>query len=261
MTSISRWQNLGVELPGGCSCFTLARRCHVACPSCHANTTAHSTALFLFVCARSYSRREHCTAAASLLIPEASESFQLNQAKKQMGNDNSKSSRHPGQQICLVSHSRRAGTIRVSFSERWFSCWNLSDVVVFSLFSLLYPTSLVLLGEHLRVCPQGYTCCTSDMEDNLATLSRREMEGLLKNDGRSLQNALVGQYKTFDGECWRKERVESRSEFSIFYKSPRVLRRIQRLMPTFRVLASYRTAWQWNGGYKHTNLHRHRRLS
>ncbi|XP_056911984.1 glypican-1b [Takifugu flavidus] len=54
-------------------------------------------------------------------------------------------------------------------------------------------------GEHLRVCPQGYTCCTSDMEDNLATLSRREMEGLLKNDGRSLQNALVGQHKTFDG--------------------------------------------------------------
>lgn len=71
----------------------------------------------------------------------------------------------------------------------------------FSLFSLLHPTSLVLLGEHLRVCPQGYTCCTSDMEDNLATLSRREMEGLLKNDGRSLQNALVGQHKTFDGEC------------------------------------------------------------
>uniref|UniRef100_A0A3B5K3L2 Glypican-1 n=1 Tax=Takifugu rubripes TaxID=31033 RepID=A0A3B5K3L2_TAKRU len=54
-------------------------------------------------------------------------------------------------------------------------------------------------GEHLRVCPQGYTCCTSDMEENLATLSRREMEGLLKNDGRSLQNALVGQHRTFDG--------------------------------------------------------------
>lgn len=67
------------------------------------------------------------------------------------------------------------------------------------------------------MCPQGYTCCTSDMEDNLATLSRREMEGLLKNDGRSLQNALVGQHKTFDGECWRKERAESRSECCVFY--------------------------------------------
>ncbi|XP_034468955.1 glypican-1b [Hippoglossus hippoglossus] len=54
-------------------------------------------------------------------------------------------------------------------------------------------------GEHLRICPQGYTCCTSDMEDNLASLSRREMEGLLKEAGRSLQTSLNGQYKIFDG--------------------------------------------------------------
>ncbi|CAK6969485.1 glypican-1b [Scomber scombrus] len=54
-------------------------------------------------------------------------------------------------------------------------------------------------GEHLRICPQGYTCCTSDMEDNLAMLSRREMEGLLKDAGRSLQTSLTGQYKAFNG--------------------------------------------------------------
>lgn len=54
-------------------------------------------------------------------------------------------------------------------------------------------------GEHLRICPQGYTCCTSDMEDNLATLSRREMEGLLKDAGRSLQTSLTGQFKAFNG--------------------------------------------------------------
>ncbi|XP_068504758.1 glypican-1-like [Syngnathus scovelli] len=55
-------------------------------------------------------------------------------------------------------------------------------------------------GEHLRICPQGYTCCTSDMEDSLAVLSRGEMEGLLKDAGRSLQVSLGGQYKAFDGE-------------------------------------------------------------
>lgn len=71
----------------------------------------------------------------------------------------------------------------------------------FCVFCLFHPTSLFfLLGEHLRTCPQGYTCCTSEMEDNLATLSRREMEALLRNDGRSLQSALVGQHKAFDGE-------------------------------------------------------------
>lgn len=62
---------------------------------------------------------------------------------------------------------------------------------------LLSPT---LLGEHLRICPQGYTCCTSDMEDGLARLSRREMEGLLKEAGRSLHTSLTKQYKAFDGE-------------------------------------------------------------
>lgn len=53
-------------------------------------------------------------------------------------------------------------------------------------------------GEHLRICPQGYTCCTSDMEDSLATLSRREMEALLKDTGRALQTSLTVQYKAFD---------------------------------------------------------------
>lgn len=61
------------------------------------------------------------------------------------------------------------------------------------------PPPILLTGEHLRICAQGYTCCTSDMEDNLATLSRRELEGLLKDDGRSLQTSLTGQYKAFDG--------------------------------------------------------------
>lgn len=30
-------------------------------------------------------------------------------------------------------------------------------------------------GEHLRICPQGYTCCTSEMEGNLANRSRAEL--------------------------------------------------------------------------------------
>ncbi|KAM6918904.1 glypican-1-like [Xenentodon cancila] len=54
-------------------------------------------------------------------------------------------------------------------------------------------------GEHLRICPQGYTCCTSEMEDNLATLSRSEVEKILKDVGRNLHNALGRQYKDFDG--------------------------------------------------------------
>ncbi|KAM6948466.1 glypican-1b [Aplochiton taeniatus] len=67
-------------------------------------------------------------------------------------------------------------------------------------------------GEHLRICPQGYTCCTSDMEDSLSTLSRREMEGLLKEAGRALQTSLAGQFKIFDGYFLE---VLNRSEASL----------------------------------------------
>lgn len=55
-------------------------------------------------------------------------------------------------------------------------------------------------GEHLRVCPQGYTCCTSAMEETLSNLSRREFEGLVREAGRSIQASLNAQYRSFDSE-------------------------------------------------------------
>ncbi|CAG5896751.1 unnamed protein product [Menidia menidia] len=54
-------------------------------------------------------------------------------------------------------------------------------------------------GEHLRICPQGYTCCTSDMEDKLASQSRTEIEGVLKEAGRAIQTELAEQQNVFDG--------------------------------------------------------------
>lgn len=54
-------------------------------------------------------------------------------------------------------------------------------------------------GEHLRICPQGYTCCTSEMEDNLAMLSRTEMEGILREAKRPLQSSISYSYNTFNG--------------------------------------------------------------
>nr|XP_020642068.1 glypican-1 [Pogona vitticeps] len=54
-------------------------------------------------------------------------------------------------------------------------------------------------GEHLRICPQGYTCCTSEMEENFANKSRSEFEGMLKEAMRSVQIVLTAQYKNFDG--------------------------------------------------------------
>lgn len=63
-----------------------------------------------------------------------------------------------------------------------------------------YFLSILSAGEHLRICPQGYTCCTSAMEETLSNLSRREFEGLVREAGRSIQASLNAQYRTFDSE-------------------------------------------------------------
>lgn len=64
----------------------------------------------------------------------------------------------------------------------------------------LYYLSIPSAGEHLRICPQGYTCCTIAMEETLSNLSRREFEGLVREAGRSIQASLNAQYRTFDSE-------------------------------------------------------------
>lgn len=60
---------------------------------------------------------------------------------------------------------------------------------------LSHPT-----GEHLRICPQGYTCCTSEMEENLANHSRMELETALHDSSRALQATLATQLHGIDGE-------------------------------------------------------------
>uniref|UniRef100_A0A452U2D4 Glypican-1 n=1 Tax=Ursus maritimus TaxID=29073 RepID=A0A452U2D4_URSMA len=53
-------------------------------------------------------------------------------------------------------------------------------------------------GEHLRICPQGYTCCTSEMEEKLANRSRAELETALLDSSRALQTTLAAQLQSFD---------------------------------------------------------------
>ncbi|NWT24893.1 GPC1 protein, partial [Cardinalis cardinalis] len=55
-----------------------------------------------------------------------------------------------------------------------------------------------ILGEHLRICPQGYTCCTSEMEENFANKSRSEFEAMMKEAGRAVQATLTAQHRSFD---------------------------------------------------------------
>uniref|UniRef100_A0A8C7N9R6 Glypican 6a n=1 Tax=Oncorhynchus kisutch TaxID=8019 RepID=A0A8C7N9R6_ONCKI len=65
-------------------------------------------------------------------------------------------------------------------------------------FSLVNVPHQEMSGEHLRVCPQGYTCCTSDMEEKLGQQSKLEFENLVEDTSQSLRTTLVSRHQQFD---------------------------------------------------------------
>lgn len=83
-----------------------------------------------------------------------------------------------------ASKSRSCSEVRQIYGAKGFS---LSDV-----------PQAEISGEHLRICPHGYTCCTSEMEENLANRSRGELETALRESGRGLQAMLAAQLHSFD---------------------------------------------------------------
>lgn len=83
-----------------------------------------------------------------------------------------------------ASKSRSCSEVRQIYGAKGFS---LSDV-----------PQAEISGEHLRICPQGYTCCTSEMEENLANRSRAELETALLDSSRTLQATLAAQLRSFD---------------------------------------------------------------
>ncbi|XP_072245149.1 glypican-1 [Leuresthes tenuis] len=78
------------------------------------------------------------------------------------------------------------------------SCSDLRQFYTGKGFTLAGVPQTEISGEHLRMCPQGPTCCTSNMEENLASLSTQETEGLIREAGRALQAALNTLHRSFD---------------------------------------------------------------
>ncbi|KAK2920079.1 hypothetical protein Q8A73_002283 [Channa argus] len=65
-------------------------------------------------------------------------------------------------------------------------------------FSLVHVPHQEIPGEHLRVCPQGYTCCTSEMEDKLNQQSKLEFENLVEESSQNMRVTFVSRHKKFD---------------------------------------------------------------
>lgn len=58
-----------------------------------------------------------------------------------------------------------------------------------------------IAGEHLRICPQEYTCCTTEMEDKLSQQSKLEFENLVEETSHFVRTTFVSRHKKFDGRC------------------------------------------------------------
>ncbi|XP_027541936.1 glypican-1 isoform X1 [Neopelma chrysocephalum] len=95
--------------------------------------------------------------------------------------------------LCVASAPARGDS-----GSKARSCAEVRQLYGAKGFSLSGVPQAEISGEHLRICPQGYTCCTSEMEENFANKSRSEFEAMMKEAGRSVQATLTAQHKSFD---------------------------------------------------------------
>ncbi|KAM9320774.1 glypican-6 [Gastrophryne carolinensis] len=78
------------------------------------------------------------------------------------------------------------------------SCQELRQAYSAKGFSLATVPYQQIAGEHLRVCPQEYTCCTTDMEDKLSLQSKLEFENLVQETSHFVRTTFILWHKKFD---------------------------------------------------------------
>uniref|UniRef100_A0A8C5LMS9 Glypican n=1 Tax=Leptobrachium leishanense TaxID=445787 RepID=A0A8C5LMS9_9ANUR len=66
-------------------------------------------------------------------------------------------------------------------------------------FSLARVPYHEIAGEHLHICPQEYTCCTTEMENKLSEQSKLEFMKLVEETSHFVRTTFVSWHKKFDG--------------------------------------------------------------
>ncbi|KAL4635757.1 glypican-6 [Arapaima gigas] len=102
--------------------------------------------------------------------------------------------RGSGALLCALS----ALCVSVGAELKARSCGEVRQAYTSKGFSLANVPHQEISGEHLRVCPQGYTCCTSEMEEMLSQQSKLEFENLVDETSHSLRTTFVSRHKNFD---------------------------------------------------------------
>ena len=68
---------------------------------------------------------------------------------------------------------------------------------------------LSLPGAHLKVCPQGFSCCTVEMEEKLSQQSHTEIKAPVSRLSTSLQSTFRQRHDHFDSKQTRVHRHTS----------------------------------------------------
>lgn len=54
----------------------------------------------------------------------------------------------------------------------------------------------------MKICPQGYTCCSQEMEEKYSLQSKDEFKSVVTEQCNHLQAVFASRYKKFDGMYW-----------------------------------------------------------
>lgn len=85
---------------------------------------------------------------------------------------------------------------RADFKAR--NCSEVREACIDKGFSFSHVPLQEIPGEHLRVCPQGNTCCTQEMEDKFGQQSKQDFENLVDETSHELRSTFVSRHKKFD---------------------------------------------------------------
>ncbi|XP_030620849.1 glypican-4 [Chanos chanos] len=80
--------------------------------------------------------------------------------------------------------SKNCNEVKAAYSSKGF---NVNDV----------PNKGVH-GSHLKVCPQGFSCCTLEMEEKLSQQSRSDLKAPVSQLSSNLQNTFTQRHRHFD---------------------------------------------------------------
>ncbi|KAG5283366.1 hypothetical protein AALO_G00041290 [Alosa alosa] len=89
-------------------------------------------------------------------------------------------------------------TLTVGADVKTQNCSQVRDAYTAKGFSFTNVPYQEISGEHLRVCSQEKTCCSSEMEDGFSQQSKIDFENVLDGISEDLRATFVSRHKMFD---------------------------------------------------------------